>query len=53
MSVEKYGCAIQKSLFTLTNQDSTFSGTRENSKMFNITSKYFKIINHLQAESDI
>ena len=41
MSVEKYGWAIQKSLFALTNPDSTtFSHTRKNSKMFNI-SKYF------------
>ena len=41
MSVEKYGWAIQKSLFAWTNQDSTFSHTYENLKMFNITSKYF------------
>ena len=41
MLVEKYGWAIQKSLFAQTNQDSTFSHTRENSKMFNITLKYF------------
>ena len=34
MSVEKCGWAIQKSLFAYTNQDSTFSYTRENSKMF-------------------
>ena len=53
MSVKKYGQAIHKSLFALTNQDSTFSYTRENSKVFSITSKYFSflIINHLQAES--
>ena len=40
MSVEKYGWAIQ---------------TNENSKMYNITSKYFSFctINHLQAESRI
>ena len=30
MSVEKYGWEIQKSLFALTNQDSTFSQTHEN-----------------------
>ena len=36
MLVEKYGWAIQKSLFAQTNQDSTFSHTRNNSKMFNI-----------------
>ena len=35
MLVEKYGWAIQKSLFAKTNQDSTFSHTGENSKMFN------------------
>ena len=40
MLVEKYGWAIQKSLFAETNQDSTFSHTGENSKMFDITSKY-------------
>ena len=53
MSVEKFGWAIQKSLFAQTNQDSTFSHTRENSKMFNITSKYFWFLNnsHLQAKS--
>ena len=45
MSVEKYGWAIQKSLFAETNQDSTFSHTRENSKMFNITSKCFSFFN--------
>ena len=41
MLVEKYGWAIQKILFAETNQDSTFSHTCENSKMFNITSKHF------------
>ena len=46
MSVEKYGWAIQKSLFAETNQDSTFSHTRENSKMFNITSEYFGFFNN-------
>ena len=46
MLVEKYGCAIQKSLFTKTNQDSTFAHTRESSKMFNITSKYFSFFNN-------
>ena len=34
MLVEKCGWAIQKSLFAETNQDSTFSHTRENSKYF-------------------
>ena len=47
MLVEKYGWAIQKSLFAETNQDSTFSHTRENSKMFDITSKYFRFFNNL------
>ena len=37
MSVEKYDWAIQKSLFAY---------TRENSKMFNITSKYFSFFNN-------
>ena len=46
MPVEKYGWAIQKSLFSLTNQDSTFSPTRENSKLFNITSKHFSFFNN-------
>ena len=36
MLVEKYGLAIQKSLFGETNQDSTFSQTRKNSKMFKV-----------------
>ena len=37
MLVEKYGWAIKKRpIFTGTNQDSTFSHTRDNSKMFNI-----------------
>ena len=46
MLVEKYGWAIQKSLFAETNQDSTFSHTREDSKMFNITSKHFSFFNN-------
>ena len=46
MLVEKYGWAIQKSLFAETNQDSTFSHTRKNSKMFNITSKYIRFFNN-------
>ena len=41
MLAEKYGWTIQKRLFAETNQDCTFSQTRENSKMFNITWKYF------------
>ena len=41
MLVEKYCWAIQKSLLAEANQDSTFSHTCENSKMFNVTSKYF------------
>ena len=53
MLVEKYIWAIQ---FAETNQDSTFfCHTRENSKIFNITLKYFSFFNnkHLQAESRI
>ena len=46
MLVEKYDQAIQKSLFTQTNQDSTFSHIRENLKMFNTTSKYFSFLNN-------
>ena len=46
MLVQKYGWAIQKSLFAETNQDSTFSHTRENSKMFKITSKYSSFFNN-------
>ena len=46
MSVGKYGWAIQKSLYAETNQGSTFSHTRDNSKMFNITSKYFSFFNN-------
>ena len=46
MSVEKYGRAIQKSLLAQTNQNSTFSYTRENSKIFHITSKYFSFFNN-------
>ena len=55
MSVEKYGWAIRKSLFAQTNQGSTISHTRQNSKMFNKTSKEksFLIINYLQAEQRI
>ena len=46
MSVEKYGWAIQKSLFAQTNQDSAFPNTRDNLKMFNIPSKYFSFFNN-------
>ena len=46
MLVEKYAWAIQKSLLAETNQDSTVSHTRENSKMLNITSKYFNFFNN-------
>ena len=44
--MEKYGWAIQKTLFTYTKQDSTFSHTHKNSKMFNITLKYFSFFNN-------
>ena len=46
MLVEKYGWAIQTSLFVETNQDSTVFHARENSKMFNITSKYFSFFDN-------
>ena len=46
ISVKKYGWAIQENLFTQTNQDSTVSHTRENSKMFNMTSKYFSFLSN-------
>ena len=53
MSVEKYGWAIQKSLFALTIQDFTFSYTRENSKMFSITSKYFTFFSNKSPASRV
>ena len=46
MIVEKYGWEFQKTLFSKTNHDSAFSGTHENSKIFNITSKYFSFFNN-------
>ena len=46
ISVKKYGWAIQKSLFAWKNQVFTFSHTRENSKMFNITSNFFSFFNN-------
>ena len=46
MLAEKYGCAIQKILFAETSQDSTFSHTRKNLNMFNITSKYFSFFSN-------
>ena len=39
MSVEKYGWVIKKILFSHISQVSTFSLTRENSKIFHITFK--------------
>ena len=55
MSVEKYGWAIQASLFAWTSQDFTLSHTCENSKMFNITanSLAFLTAKHLKSESRI
>ena len=38
--------ATQESLFAQTNQDFAFSHTRQNSKMFNISSKYFSFFNN-------
>ena len=49
MSVQKYGWAIQKSLFAQTNKDSTFFKARKNSKMFNIISKHFNFFNDKPA----
>ena len=46
MLVEKYDWTIEKSSFAETNQDSTFSQTRENLNMFNLTSKCFSILNN-------
>ena len=46
MSVEKCGWVIQKSLLAQTNQDFTFCHTRENSKMFNITSQFFSFFDN-------
>ena len=46
MLVEKYSWPIRKSLFAETNQDSPFSYTRENLKLFNITSKFFSFFNN-------
>ena len=51
MAVKKYDWAIQKNLFSWTNQDSRFSHTRENSKMFNITLKYISFFNNKPAAS--
>ena len=51
MLFEKYGWAIQKGLFAQTNQDSTFSHTPENLKMFNVTSKYFSFFNNKRPAS--
>ena len=51
MLVEKYGWAIQKSLFAETNHDSTFFQTTENSRMFHITSKYFSVFNNKPTAS--
>ena len=41
MSVKKYDLLIQKGLFADAIQDCTFFHTRENTKMFNINTKYF------------
>ena len=53
MLVEKYGWAIQKSLFRKTNQDSIFPHTRENSKMFALNSKYFSFFNNKPPASGV
>ena len=46
MSMRIYGWAIKNCLIAQTNQDSKFSQNRENSKMFNITPKYFSIFSN-------
>ena len=46
MSVKKYCWAIKKNLFAYDNEDSTFFHTLNNSKNFNITSKYFSLFNN-------
>ena len=51
MSVTKNDWAIRKGLFAQTDQVSTFSQTRENSKMFNITSKYFSFFSNKSPAS--
>ena len=53
MLVEKYDWAIQKILFAESNQGSTFSQTRENSKMLNITSKYFSFFNNKELLKEL
>ena len=44
---------ICESLFAEANQDSTFSHTRENSKMFNINSNYFSFFNNTPPASKV
>ena len=51
MPIEKYGWAIQKSLFVQTNQNSAFSNSRGNLKMFNITSKQRELMLRLKFSS--
>ena len=53
MSVDKYGWAIQKTLFAQTNQCAIFSHTRENSKKFNITSKCFRFFDNNYRHSEL
>ena len=46
VSIKQYDLAVYENLFTETSHDSTKSYTRENSKVFNITSKYYGIFNN-------
>ena len=46
MPIKKYDWLIQENLFVQTNQDSTISQKWENSKLFNITPKYFSCFNN-------
>ena len=51
MSVEKYGWTFQKRLSAETNEGSTISHTRQNSKLFNKTSKKFNFFNNKSSAS--
>ena len=46
ISVKKCVSAIHENLFAYANQDCIIFYTQENSKMFNITSKYFRFFDN-------
>lgn len=52
VSIKQYDLAVYENLFTETSHDSTISYTRENSKVFNITSNYFGIFNNTPTAGD-